>query len=257
MNKTKYKTSLTAFLTLLSVMLSFSTHAREPGDIKTEPTTGMKYVWVPKGCFMMGSNDGDYGEEPVHEVCVDGFWMGQTEVTQAQYKKIMGSNPSKFKGNNRPVERVSWSDARMFVEEYNYVTGGRARLPTEAEWEYACLAGGLHSLYCGGGVRLDRLGWYEGNSDGKTHNVAGKRPNAWGLYDMSGNVWEWVQDWYSVGYYAESPKTNPRGPSKGSKRVLRGGSWVIDPLYLRSAKRYRASSTKRNINFGFRLVQGG
>ncbi len=168
------------------------------------------------------------------------YEIGKTEVTQAQWKAIMGNNPSKFKdcGGNCPVERVSWDDAQAFIGELNAQTGKNYRLPTEAEWEYACRAGGQHEEYCGNSVA--GVGWYEANSDGHTHPVATKRANAWGLYDMSGNVWEWVQDWYD-------------GSQKF--RVLRGGSWVDEPQSLRAAYRRLYVPAPRFESDGFRLAR--
>ena len=231
------------------------------GTVKTEPKTGMKFVWIPKGCFMMGGPYGDTDELPLHEVCVDGFWLGQTEVTQAQYIKIMDDNPSKFKGKNKPVERVSWSYAVKFSEYFEFFTGRPARLPTEAEWEYACRAGGQHGDYCGSDeVSLDELarigGW-------DTADVGQRSANAWGLYDMTGNVSEWVQDWYDEGYYAKSPKNNPQGPVSGDYRVFRGGGHSSRPEYSLSTTRRSIGARKlkpvlafRKLRLGFRLVQG-
>ncbi|MGE4299015.1 MAG: formylglycine-generating enzyme family protein [Desulfovibrionaceae bacterium] len=226
------------------------------GKTWTEPTTGMAFVWVPGGCFQMGSptseryRDGDEG--PVHEVCVDGFWLGKYEVTQAEWTKVMGNNPSHFKGDRNPVEKVSWNDAQEFIRRLNGKGNGGFRLPTEAEWEYAARSGGKAQTYSGG-EDLTRVAWYDGNSGGQTHPVGGKAPNGMGLYDMSGNVWEWCQDWLSSSYYASSPRSNPTGPDMGSGRVNRGGSWCSEPSYARSANRYGFWPDIAYNDCGFRL----
>ncbi|MCW5199985.1 SUMF1/EgtB/PvdO family nonheme iron enzyme, partial [Desulfobulbus sp. F1] len=180
------------------------------GDSINDDATGMKLAYVPGGCFDMGSPSNEEGHEndegPVHKVCVDSFWMGQYEVTQGQWKKIMDANPSEFKkGGNYPVEQVSWDDAQDFIKKLNSSTGKSYRLPTEAEWEYACRANSS-SRYCGGDD-LDALAWHSKNSGGSTHPVGGKQGNGFGLYDMSGNVWEWCADQYDSDYYAFSPQS--------------------------------------------------
>ncbi len=208
-------------------------------DTMTEPITGMEFVYVSKGCFMMGSNNGNHDEKPVHKVCVDDFWMGKYEVTQGQWEKLMKSNPSHFKkGNDYPVEQVSWGDAQEFIDKLNAQSGKNKnyRLPTEAEWEYACRASGS-GKYCGGDDS-DALAWYRSNSGGTTHPVEKKQANAFGLYDMSGNVWEWCADWYGANYYSSSSQDNPTGPVSGSGRVVRGGSWLNLGGHVRSTYRY-------------------
>nr|VFK50371.1 MAG: Formylglycine-generating enzyme, required for sulfatase activity, contains SUMF1/FGE domain [Candidatus Kentron sp. TUN]VFK51541.1 MAG: Formylglycine-generating enzyme, required for sulfatase activity, contains SUMF1/FGE domain [Candidatus Kentron sp. TUN]VFK55983.1 MAG: Formylglycine-generating enzyme, required for sulfatase activity, contains SUMF1/FGE domain [Candidatus Kentron sp. TUN] len=225
------------------------------GDKWTDPITGMEFVWVPKGCFRMGSNDGEADEKPVHEVCVDGFWLGKTQVTQSQWREVIGDNPSGFKGNDRrPVESIAWNDTRSFIKSLNRRSGYRYRLPTEAEWEYACRSGGKDEGYSGGD-NPDRVAWYDENSGGETHPVAQKAPNGLGLYDMSGNVWEWVQDWYGDDYYANSPRNNPQGPSSGANRVIRGGSWYWSASFARAANRRRDGSGLRGNVLGFRCVR--
>jgi formylglycine-generating enzyme required for sulfatase activity len=167
--------------------------------------------------------------------------MGTTEVTQGQWRKIMGNNPSCFKncGNNCPVEYVSWDNCQEFIRKLNRKEGtNKYRLPTEAEWEYACRAGSKKRFcFCDSDLRLGDYAWYSNNSSSKTHSVAQKKPNAWGLYDMHGNVWEWCQDGY--GKYPLSHVTDPKGPSSGSFRVIRGGSWDDHARYVRSANRNR------------------
>ncbi|MDP2279759.1 MAG: SUMF1/EgtB/PvdO family nonheme iron enzyme, partial [Nitrospirota bacterium] len=188
-----------------------------------DPATGMEIVFVKGGCFQMGDTfgDGESDEKPVHEVCVDDYYIGKYEVTQGQWKAIMGNNPSHFKdcGDNCPVEQVSWNDVQEFIQKLNeknnppsppFTKGGKGgfRLPTEAEWEYAARSGGKSERYSGGND-IDSVAWYNKNSGGKTHPVGTKQPNGLGIYDMSGNVWEWVNDWYDEFYYKNSPKNNP------------------------------------------------
>jgi formylglycine-generating enzyme required for sulfatase activity len=192
----------------------------------------MNFVRIPAGEFQMGSeNDSD--EQPVHRVKISrDFEMGKCEVTQAQWQAVMGNNPSRFEGDNLPVENVSWSDVQEFIKRLNQADSKyQYRLPTEAEWEYACRAGTTGD-YAGD---LDAMAWYEKNSGGKTHAVGQKQANAWGLYDMHGNVWEWCQDWYDSNYYRQSPGADPTGPTAGSARVFRGGSWDYAAACCRSA----------------------
>ena len=204
--------------------------------------TGM--VFVAGGTFQMGSNSG----EPVHTVTVSSFYMDATEVTQAEYRKVMGKNPSLFSGcDDCPVENVSWHDANEYAKNVG------KRLPTEAEWEYAARGGSKSKGYrYSGSNDLDAVGWYDNNSDDKTHPVAQKQPNELGLYDMSGNVWEWCSDWY--GSYSSSPQNNPQGPNSGSRRVLRGGSWSSIVRYCRVAMRTGGPPDGGGFHPGFRLV---
>ncbi|MCW5201932.1 SUMF1/EgtB/PvdO family nonheme iron enzyme [Desulfobulbus sp. US4] len=207
----------------------------QQGDTIQDEPTGMELVYIPKGCFQMGSNEYD-GEKPVHEVCVDGFWMGKYEVTQGQWKNIMGDNPANFqKGDDYPVEQVSWEDAQKFITQLKKRSGKEYRLPTEAEWEYAARA--KSSYKYSGGDDLNAVAWYDGNSGDSTHPVGQKKANAFGLHDMSGNVWEWCADWYGEKYYASSPKNNPTGPDSGAARVLRGGDFFAPTgLYITSSR---------------------
>ena len=185
------------------------------GQERHDPVSSIDFVWVAEGCFRMGSPDSEVqrgvNEGPVHNVCVDGFWMGKYEVTQAQWEKVMGSNPSRLKWDSRPVEKVSWNDAQEFLQKLNtQVEKELYRLPTEAEWEYAARAG-TETAYSFGddAARLDEHAWYESNSEHRTHPVGLLKPNDWGFYDMYGNVWEWCQDWYESGYSSQGPS----GPS--------------------------------------------
>jgi formylglycine-generating enzyme required for sulfatase activity len=216
-----------------------------------------EFVFVKGGCYQMGDAFGSrrLDEMPVHEVCVDDFYLGKYEVTQGQWKALMENNPSDHKGDdNYPVERVSWNDVQDFVRKLNDKTGQSYRLPTEAEWEYAARSGGKPEKYSGGGD-VDAVAWYQSTSGGKTHHVGTKAPNGLGIHDMSGNVWEWVQDWYDGGYYSGSPRDNPKGPSSGTHRVGRGGSWYNDATFCRSTNRYRYAPEIRDDFLGFRLVR--
>lgn len=221
-----------------------------------EPTTGMEFIWVEGGCFQMGDifGEGDDDERPIHEVCVDSFGMSRHEVTQGQWRKIMGNNPSRSaKGSNYPVEQISWNDTQDFIRNLNSLVGRSFRLPTEAEWEYAARSGGREEKYAGGGD-VDRLGWYEGNSGGSAHPVGTKEPNGLGFYDMSGNLWEWCSDWYDIKYYRQSPRHNPQGPSSGSFRVIRDGCWNGSSHLARSGNRDSFRPGYSLDNIGFRLV---
>ncbi len=234
--------------------VQYASASSKKGDTFTDPTTGMEFVFVPGGCFRMGSNDGDSDEKPVHEVCVDDFYIGKYEVTQEEYNRITGSNPARFKNGFRyPVEQVSWNDTQDFIRTLNGKSGRRYRLSTEAEWEYAARSSGKNEKYSGENS-VDEFAWYLDNSGGKTHQVGMKSPNGLGIYDMSGNVWEWCQDWYDSDYYSKSPKKNPEGPGSGSSRVSRGGSWSGRSVGVRSANRYGFGPSFRDSYLGFRLV---
>lgn len=229
--------------------------ATQSGPTFTEPVTGMEFVWVPGGCFLMGSNDGDRDEKPVHKVCVDGFWMGKYEVTQGQWKKIMGRNPSKFKkGDNYPIEEVSWNDCQEFIKKLNVKNSRKFRLPTEAEWEYVCRKGREKKKYFGGANINEIASCYADNSGLHTNPVGSKSANSLGVYDLSSNVWEWCSDWYGENYYAKSPEHNPRGPSSGFYRVVRGGRWDYYPRLVRVADRYRYNPGYHYQLLGVRLV---
>jgi formylglycine-generating enzyme required for sulfatase activity len=231
-----------------------------------------RFVRVEGGTFRMGSNSND-NERPVHTVTVKTFHISKFEVTQREWVEIMGTNPANFKGDDLPVEQVSWYDAVEYCNKLSLKEGlnpayrgsGNSiscdfsasgyRLPTEAEWEYAARGGNKDpmSYEYSGGNSVDAAGWYSGNSGGRTHPAGTKVPNSLGLYDMSGNVWEWCWDWY--GSYSGSSQTDPRGASSGTYRGLRGGSWFNSAQYLRSAVRVNDTPSYRNNNLGFRLVR--
>ena len=247
----------------------------------------MTLMLIPPGEFDMGSpkelidaetrahrDDPRYtehlqGEGPRHRVRITKpFWLGVTEVTQEEYQRVMGNNPSHFQDPKRPVEQVSWDDAVEFCRRLSELPGEKAakrrcqyRLPTEAQWEYACRAGST-TRYCFGDDEsgLVAYAWFNANSDGQTHPVGRKLPNAWGLHDMHGNVWEWCQDWYEKDYYADAKSLtdNPTGPPGGSDRVIRGGSWYIgggQAAFCRSANRMTHNANSRDWEVGFRASQ--
>jgi formylglycine-generating enzyme required for sulfatase activity len=250
-----------------------------------------RFRWIPPGRFLMGSPEDEVGrsegESPQHEVTLTrGFWLGEVPCTQALWHAVTGGNPSEFQSPDRPVERVSWEQCREFLEALNgRMPGLEARLPTEAEWEHACRAGTETSTYAGeleilganDAPLLDEIAWYGGNSGhgfdlekgwdssgwsekqyphdkAGTRTVGLKKPNRWGLYDVLGNVWEWCSDWY--GPYAPEPVLDPRGPSEGSRRVVRGGSWFHVARLVRCAYRNANGPGFRDDNFGFRLARG-
>ena len=224
--------------------------------------TGQSFtmIYVEGGSFVMGctseQSDCERDERRAHRVTVDSYYIGETEVTQELWTAVMGSNPSYFKGTQRPVENVCWHDCQDFIRKLNQITGKNFRLPTEAEWEYAARGGKKSKAYkYSGSNTLSEVAWYGVNSfDYGTHPVKQKRSNELGLYDMTGNVYEWCQDWYGSGYYSSSPKSNPTGPSSGSYRVLRGGSWFISAQNCRVAFRSFNTPSSRGSGGGFRLI---
>ena len=232
-----------------------------PGAICKEETTGMEFVYVPGGCFNMGSTASE-SEQPVHEVCLDGFWMGKYEVTQAQWQAVMGNNPSRFTGADRPVEPISWNDAQAFVQKLNAAveTHGRVslqfHLPSEAQWEYAARAGTQTAYSFGDSdAALGEYAWYDGNSGGETHPVGQKKPNDFGLYDMHGNMWEWVADTYHD-TYQNAPKDGSfwGDLEDGNEKVMRGGSWYGNQDSCRSANRHGLHPVLAGTSFGCRVV---
>ena len=255
------------------------------GDAFTDSATGMEMIFVKGGCYQMGDTfgDGDADEKPVHDVCVNDFYMGKYEVTVGQFRKFVNDtgyrteaekgdgcfvwtgskwdkqrdknwrNPGFSQQDNHPVACVSWNDASAFGEWQSRKSGKSYRLPTEAEWEYAARSGGRSEKYSGGSD-VDAVAWHGSNSGSKTHPVGQKRPNRLGLYDMSGNVWEWCSDWYGEKYYSQSPRDNPDGPSSGLYRVLRSGSWFNEPRGVRATFRFRYGPENRIGDGGFRLA---
>jgi formylglycine-generating enzyme required for sulfatase activity len=246
---------------------------------------GITLVYVPAGEFLMGSADSDTqrasNEKPQHTVYLDGYWIGQTEVTNAQFHKFVAAGGystreywtdegwqwKESRGFTEPMA-MYWADEQWnkkpdypvvgvsWYEAAAYAKWAGVRLPTEAEWEYAARGGPLSRGYVyAGGYYFDAVAWYNDNSDGRTHAVCGKVANELGLYDMSGNVWEWCADWYGENYYPQSPRENPRGPLSGSDRVMRGGSWGSSRETARCAYRDRWSPGSRFIYLGFRVAE--
>ncbi|MDX2278429.1 MAG: SUMF1/EgtB/PvdO family nonheme iron enzyme [Saprospiraceae bacterium] len=218
---------------------------------------GMEFILIPAGEFQMGSMDGRDNEKPVHLVRITKpFYLGTYQVTQEQWQAVMGNNPSRFKGDlNRPVETVSWHDAQRFLQRLNERDVGKAyRLPTEAEWEYAARGGSRSKGYVYSGSNdIDAVAWYKKNSNYKKHPVKGKAPNELGLYDMTGNVYEWCSDWYAK--YGSEPSTNPTGPNYGDQRVLRGGTWRFDAYICVVTWHYGYYPHIRDTETGFRLAK--
>ncbi|MBU1042488.1 MAG: formylglycine-generating enzyme family protein [Proteobacteria bacterium] len=258
------------------------------GTTWTEPKTGMAFLWVPSGCFVMGSPATEPGrnldEGPQHEVCVSGFWLGKTEVTQGQWKAVTGKNPSLIaNGDDYPVDMISWDMAKSYAAALGKKSGGSFRLPTEAEWEYAARAGTLTPYAFGETISQEQASFEKRYSlpaeravtkrssrksrrkavkykvrtwpNMHTNVVASFQPNAFGLYDMHGNTWEWCEDVYDAHYYARSPRVNPLNTGEGVSRVLRGGSWVTKASTLRSANRSRGWPDLHTAFYGLRLVR--
>lgn len=222
----------------------------------TDPITGMEFIWVPKSCFQMGNKHGNDEEQPVHRICLSqGFWMAKYEITQGQWQKVTNHNPSEnTKSDNHPVENISWKDVQLYIAHLNKQSQVSFRLPTEAEWEYACTSGGRHETYCGGN-NLNQLAWHRSNANNELHAVGGKQANSLGLYDMSGNVTEWVQDAYNTTYYNNSPNRDPTGPETAAYRVNRGGSWGSQAEFCRSTNRHGLEPGFHNSHLGARLVR--
>jgi formylglycine-generating enzyme required for sulfatase activity len=225
---------------------------------------GMEFIQVSAGTFFMGSQDSEQGsskEKPRHSVHISKpFYLAKYEVTQKQWMAVMGNvNPSNFLSPDRPVDEVSWNDVQVFIQKLNGLEKtGTYRLPTEAEWEYAARAGS-ETAFCYGddmeGAKLSGYAWFEQNAGKQSHPVGILSPNAWGFYDMHGNVTEWVQDYYDRNYYSDSPEKDPQGPEAGRKRVVRGGSWINQPYSCRSAARGYYSEDYTDSDFGFRIVK--
>ena len=215
-----------------------------------------KMILVKGGTFQMGATDGSDDEKPVHTVTLSDYYICETEVTQGLWKAVMGENPS-YKdrgiGDNYPVNNVSWNDAQDFIKKLNAKTGRKFCLPTEAQWEFAARGGNKSQGYkYSGSDTIDDVAWYHDNSKSQTHPVKLKKANELGIYDMTGNVWEWCQDWY--GDYPNGAVTNPQGPSSGSSRVLRGGSWSLSASFCRVSRRFIISPVGRFSSYGMRLA---
>lgn len=285
--------AITAAIVFLMFMASMSAaqmatseacwERKGPGTVCKEEVTGMEFVWMPPETFMMGQTEAEkqwllkvagemrynaffVKELPRHEVRItQGFWLSKYEVTQGQWVAVMdGQNPAFFTEakvgqdwRNHPVEQVSWDEIQEFLKKLNANTEKEMyRLPSEAEWEYAARAGtGTIFAFGDDADTLKEYAWYDKNSGGTTHPVGTLKSNAWGLYDMHGNVGEWVSDWYDATYYAQSPKDDPQGPASGSDRVVRGGGWGRDAAGCRSASRSHNAPGGRDVLIGFRLLR--
>lgn len=256
-------------LVLVFVMMPKSSPSENPepptnGEILTidvKDGVSLNMVYVEGGTFTMGATDeqgSDAGndEKPAHEVTLDGYYIGETEVTQELWEAVMGDNPSDFTGDSSlPVEQVSWDDCQEFIRKLNSLTGKQFRLPTEAEWEFAARGGNKSNHYkYSGSNTLSSVAWYEDNSGSTTHPVGQKSPNELGLYDMSGNVYEWCQDWYDENYYKNSPSSNPCNTTSASYRVFRGGSWGDFALLCRVSYRNGWDPGNRRNLLGLRLA---
>jgi len=222
------------------VILSFSISTPALADSAADEKVPGKMVLIPGGSFEAGAEGFNDDESPIHTVTLDSFFLDKYEVTQKDYQKVVGKNPSRFKGENSPVERVSWYKAWKYCKKIG------KRLPTEAEWEYAA-RGGANGGDPGGY-------WHKGNTT-KTQSVGQRNPNSLGLYDMLGNVWEWIADWYDPNYYQNSPSQNPKGPKKAKKKVIRGGSWNNTEETMRPTYRSYYAPGARTATFGFRCAK--
>ncbi len=252
--------AVVALILIVAGVWYFSQHGVKKGEVRVNPKDGLKYVWIPPGTFMMGCSPGDNEcydfEKPPNQVTITkGYWLGQTEVTVGAYKRFTGATgrqmPPEPNLNGRPLN-PGWGDEAMPIVEVTwddaqaYCRWAGGRLPTEAEWEYAARAGSTGARY----GPVDEVAWYSNNSGEKTHEVGQKRANGFGLYDVLGNVWEWVNDWYDENYYQNSPSKDPAGPTSGKFRVTRGGCWGSSPRYVRVSYRNR-------FNLGVRSFVGG
>ena len=261
----KIALGIAAALLIGLLVIFFNSNGRQTFTLSDVTFT---MVRVEGGTFTMGAtnepgSDAYENETPAHQVTLSTYSIGETEVTQELWEAVMGSNPSRFKGAKRPVERVSWDNCQDFIKKLNAATGKSFRLPTEAEWEYAARGGNKSRGYkYAGSNDIESVAWYEKNSYDKgsssldfgTHNVAQKQPNELGLYDMSGNVFEWCSDWYGKDYYGSSPQSNPQGPDNGQSRVRRGGGWNGYARFCRSSYHSNDIPDARDNDVGFRLV---
>ncbi len=262
------KVALLGVAMLLLVALEGTSPRPRPGPQKIKTKLGIEMVLLPGGEFWMGNARGGADEKPVHKVKVSAFYMDTHLVTQQQYERLMRENPARWKNPQNPVEEVRWSDAVRYLNARSRAEGlepcydlrtwtcdftaNGYRLPTEAEWEYACRAG-TKTLYFFGdeASKLGLFAWFKANSGGRPRPVGTKLPNPWGLYDILGNVWEWCNDLYQPDYYKESPAVNPKGPSKGNARVLRGGCWDSEAKHCTSSYRHKADPGYADACFGY------
>jgi formylglycine-generating enzyme required for sulfatase activity len=275
--------ALLLFLTTVATAYPVQINATPTGF--REPVTGMEFIMVPEGCFSMGNQYGDayFNEMPVHEVCLTSFSIGRYAVTRGAFSSFVAAtgyrtdaernggcfvydgrewqknpgaswrNPGFLQNDRHPAVCVSWNDAQHFSRWLSTKSGREIRLPQEAEWEYAARSGGKRERYAGSDD-IDTVAWYADNSNNRTHPAGEKLANGLGLYDMSGNVWQWTSDWYNWNYYRISPRVNPTGPESGTQRVFRGGSWFYDARGVRNSYRDFAAPDFASSYLGFRLV---
>jgi formylglycine-generating enzyme required for sulfatase activity len=241
----------------------------EDSDLPKEITTpsGVTMIVIPGGTFVMGDENGEVDEIP-HDVHISSFYMDKYLVTQTEYEKVMGSNPSRWPGQTNPVEQIRWSDAVRYCNSRSRLEGLQPcydlenwscdfsqngyRLPTEAEWEYACRAGTKTSYFFGEDAsKLPNFAWFEKNSGQRPRPIGRKLPNPFGLFDMVGNVWQWCNDFYQVDYYEKSPRKDPKGPASGDNKVVRGGSWAAEGEQCRSSFRYYENPSYTDVCFGY------
>jgi formylglycine-generating enzyme required for sulfatase activity len=240
----------------LTWITPFTDHIQKnlQGYWEVELIKGIVMVYIPAGEFIMGSPNSEYGrgldEGPAHRVFTKGIWVGKYEVTRATWQAVMEGNSVSPEERELPQGNVSYQDIQSFLRALKKVSGLNFRLPTEAEWEKCCRGGTQSSQY----GPLDAIAWHAGNSGGRAHPVGTKNPNSFGLFDMLGNVWEWCSDWYGSAYYGASPYLNPAGPSRGKRRICRGGGFLHGGSYLRSAHRNSQDPAKSKPYIGFRLV---
>ncbi len=266
-NKT-YPCALTILVCLTGTLIGCSSESPPPPkdvpkqaakDGWKDPYTGIEFVYVQGGTFQMGDfvGDGSFDERPVHEVTVSDYYIAKHEVTQAQWEKLMGDNPSEFDGANNPVDSVSWNEIQAFIKALNGKSGQRYRLPTEAEWEYAARSGGKREKWAGTNDenQVGEYAWYLDNSDQQSHPVGTKKPNGLGIHDMSGSLWEWVHDWYDL--YPSTAQTDPKGPDQGKwgYRTYRGGAWDYIPLIVSVFNRSGHVPDYKRPWIGFRLAK--
>ena len=246
--------------TLISWLLSGYTPEQNEDKVFAVNGVTFKMIAVEGGTFMMGATEeqvlagAQSNEYPAHQVTLSNYYIGETEVTQELWVAVMGTNPSRWQDDPKlPVEKVNWNDCQTFINQLNALTGMQFRLLTEAEWEYAARGGNkAQSFLYPGNSNIDMVGWYSNNAGGRTHVAASKQANELGIYDMSGNVSEWVQDWYAN--YSDSPITNPTGPESGANRVDRGGNWYFGAENCRVSSRYSMPSWAVYDNIGLRLA---
>jgi formylglycine-generating enzyme len=255
------RSSVVVFIASLCVATQSSQTRADDGPIELpQPLKQIEMVLVKGGCYEMGdaSGHGAEDEQPAHQACIKDFYLSTYPITQMEWAGTMGTNPSAHSncGINCPVENVSWNDIQEFLRKLNRRTGKQYRLPTEAEWEYAARSGGKTEEWAGTSKEeeLDSYAWFYDNAGYESHPVGKKKPNGLGLYDMTGNVWQWTSDWYGEDYYKKSPAECPMGEPDGKTRSLRGGYWGDLAQFVRVTRRINLNPSARGPGFGFRIA---